>query len=175
MNKIIEMINECYNEKPFNRIAVIGIGSAKIVHDAFGPLTVSLLTQQFVASEKKCKYELFIYGDMSSPIHAVNFNEKIKEIKEKNKDALIIALDSCIPKKSHKEDELVLRKGGFRPGLGVDKDFEKIGDISMLYILRNVASENSLYSVIFNNMPLNEMYLAAKKASDILLYGLTEV
>lgn len=177
MNKLKKMINECYKEKPFERIVVIGIGSSRVVYDSFGPFTVSLLEQYFIYSEKKCKFELFLYGNLESPIHAVNYDKKINEIEEihKDKNVLYIVLDACKTMKKQKKNELHAKRKPTSPGSGVGKNLKSIGNISVHNVLRNLPSEKCTYDDTYEAMPMNEMYICSKKAAEILFYALTEI
>lgn len=171
MNKLKKMINECYKEKPFERIVVIGIGSSKVIYDTFGPFTVSLLEQYFIYSEKKCKFELFLYGNLESPIHAVNYDKKINEIEEihKDKNVLYIVLDACKTLRNQKENAIKIKIKPTTPGKGVGKNLRSIGDISIHHIIRNETN------LIYEAMPLDETYISSKKAADLLFNALVEI
>lgn len=171
MDKLKKIINKYYTEKPFERIVVIGIGSSRVVYDSFGPFTVSLLKQYFIYSGKRCRFNLFLYGDLESPIHALNYDKRINEIEEihKDKNVLYIVLDACKTMRNQKENEIQIAILPTTPGKGVGKNLRSIGDISIHHVLRNEPND------VYEAMPLDETYIGSKKAAEILFYALTEI
>lgn len=171
MDKLKKLINKYYTEKPFERIVVIGIGSSRVVYDSFGPFTVSLLKQYFIYSGKRCRFNLFLYGDLESPIHALNYDKRINEIEEihKDKNVLYIVLDACKTMKKQKKNELHVKRKPTSPGKGVGKNLRSIGDISIHHVLRNEPND------VYEAMPLDETYIGSKKAADLLFHALVEI
>lgn len=61
---------------------IVCIGTDKCIGDCLGPLVGSILTENF--------FPLPVYGTLSSPIHALNIDERLNEIYSNHPNASII-------------------------------------------------------------------------------------
>lgn len=59
---------------------IVCIGTDKCIGDCLGPLVGSILTENF--------FPLPVYGTLSAPIHALNIDERLDEIRVKTSKCL---------------------------------------------------------------------------------------
>lgn len=131
-NKFLEVFNSSY--KGTGTIVLLCIGTDKIIGDCFGPLVGYNL--------KKYKNNSFyIEGDLDKIICATNIVNRINEIYKKYNNPFIIAIDSCL---SHlyNEGDIIISSKGLRPGSGLNKSFNEIGDMSIKGVVGKYSKEN---------------------------------
>ncbi|MBE5756351.1 MAG: spore protease YyaC [Clostridiales bacterium] len=105
---------------------ICSIGSDLVLGDSVGPLVGSILQEN--------KVDTFIYGTLKNPVTAKEISYIKKYLTSIHKNIPIIAVDAALGNK----DEVGLIKvveGGLRPGLGVNKNFSYIGDVSIMAIV----------------------------------------
>lgn len=111
---------------------IVCIGTDKCIGDCLGPLVGSILIDN--------KFPLPVYGTLSSPIHALNIDERLKKIHANHPDSTIIGVDACL---GNKEDigQVRTRNYAIHPGKGVGKELPEVGIASIIGIVD--SSENS--------------------------------
>lgn len=108
-----------------NNTAIVCIGTDKCIVDSLGPLTGTLLSKENLSID--------IYGTLEKPVHAMNINDYIKNIKKKNYDK-IIAIDACLSNKKN-QGVIEVREGPITPGKGIGKILPEIGDLSIIGVV----------------------------------------
>ncbi|WP_294379160.1 spore protease YyaC [uncultured Clostridium sp.] len=111
---------------------IVCIGTDKCIGDCLGPLVGSILTDN--------NFPLPVYGTLNSPIHALNIDQKLKEIQSIHPNSAIIGVDACL---GNQEDigQIRTRNYAIHPGKGVGKDLPEVGIASIIGIVD--SSENS--------------------------------
>lgn len=111
---------------------IVCIGTDKCIGDCLGPLVGSILTDN--------NFPLPIYGTLSSPIHALNIDDRLKAIHATHPDSTIIGVDACL---GNQEDigQIRTRNYAIHPGKGVGKELPEVGIASIIGIVD--SSENS--------------------------------
>ena len=111
---------------------LVCIGTDKCIGDCLGPLVGSILNENF--------FPLPVYGTLSSPIHALNIDERLEEIKKNHPGASIIGVDACL---GNEEDigQIRTRDYAIHPGKGVGKELPEVGIASIIGIVD--SSDNS--------------------------------
>ena len=111
---------------------IVCIGTDKCIGDCLGPLVGSILTENF--------FPLPVYGTLSTPIHALNIDERLDEIYSNHPNASIIGVDACL---GDTEDigEIRIRNYAIHPGKGVGKELPEVGIASVIGIVD--SSDNS--------------------------------
>ena len=107
---LFEML--CSQQKDFQEVVFLCIGSDRITGDSLGPLIGHKLSKEHLS---RC----IIYGTL---VHA------------KHPNCLLIAIDASLGSKRHQEF-VTIRKGALAPGLGVKKKLPPVGDISITGIV----------------------------------------
>lgn len=111
----------------YDKPVFICIGTELVNGDSLGPLVGYQLTRQNPP-------QAYIYGTLKDPIHALNLNQQLKEIKKKHPDSCIIAIDASFGSKRHL-GAVSIQSGPLYPGLGVAKTLPPVGDISITGIV----------------------------------------
>lgn len=115
-----------------NNTVIICIGTDKCIGDCLGPLVGTLLETSF--------FPLPVYGTISSPIHALNLEERLKVINIEHPNSYIIGIDACLGD-SKSIGEIHTRDYAIRPGKGVGKNLPDVGVASIIGIID--SSDNS--------------------------------
>lgn len=116
---------------------IVCIGTDRCIGDCLGPLVGSLLKDKF--------FPLPVYGTVASPIHALNIDKKLIEIKDIHSHSTIIGIDACLGD-SNSIGELHVRDFPIHPGKGVGKVLPDVGDASIIGIV-----DSSDISEVFTN------------------------
>lgn len=116
---------------------VVCIGTDKCIGDCLGPLVGSILIENF--------FPLPVYGTLSSPIHALNIDERLDEIYEKHPKASIIGVDACL---GDEDDigEIRIRDYAIHPGKGVGKELPEVGIASVIGIVDSSDNAELFFS-----------------------------
>ncbi|WP_027408134.1 spore protease YyaC [Anoxybacillus tepidamans] len=101
-------------------VAIVCIGTDRSTGDALGPLVGTML------KEKNLSY-FQVYGTLEEPIHAVNLEEKVAEIRSLHKNSSMVAIDACLGRLKS-VGAITIAEGPVRPGAGVNKQLPPVGD-----------------------------------------------
>ncbi len=113
----------------YNPIVFVCIGTDRSTGDSLGPL----IGYKLGSAGQKYR-NIFIHGTLENPVHAKNLNEVMEEIKQTYKKPLIIAIDACLGRMNH-VGWISVGQGPIRPGSGVNKQLEPVGDIHITGIV----------------------------------------
>ena len=122
---LFEML--CSQQKDFQEVVFLCIGSDRITGDSLGPLIGHKLSKEHLS---RC----IIYGTLDQPVHALNLAEVTAMVHAKHPNCLLIAIDASLGSKRHQEF-VTIRKGALASGLGVKKKLPPVGDISITGIV----------------------------------------
>ncbi|EMT45726.1 MULTISPECIES: spore protease YyaC [Anoxybacillus] len=101
-------------------IVIMCIGTDRSTGDSLGPLVGTMLGQ-------KEPLPFYVYGTLKDPIHAVNLEEKLRDIHQQHKHAFIIAVDACLGRVKN-IGMVTIEKGPLKPGAAVNKNLPSVGD-----------------------------------------------
>ncbi len=164
--------------KDIHSLVFLCIGTDRSTGDSLGPLVgrqLSLLPR----IGKDCS----LYGTLDEPVHAQNIKQKTDIILRTVKDPFIIAIDASLGSLD-KVGKIVVDRGPLRPGAGVSKDLDPIGDVRITGVV-NVAGfmeftvlQNTRLSVVMNmagiissSVWLAYLAMRQKQSSEKLLDG----
>jgi len=116
---------------------IVCIGTDKCIGDCLGPLVGSILNENF--------FPLPVYGTLSSPIHALNIDERLDEIYKNHPNASIIGVDACL---GNEEDigQIRTRDYAIHPGKGVGKELPEVGIASIIGIVDSSNNSELFFS-----------------------------
>ena len=138
---------------------IICVGSDLAVGDSLGP---------YIGSELiKCHIKnTYVYGTLSHPITAKEIGTVYKTIKNIHPKSKILVIDAAV---GNKEDIGVIKvtDKGIKPGLGVNKDLQLIGDVSIIGIV--AENDNAL-----NNILHTTRFSLIYKLSKIIVDGIMD-
>lgn len=99
---------------------VLCIGSDRVTGDSLGPMVGSAL-------QKRYQKSIPVFGTLEMPVHALNLEQVLFEIKEIWNGHPLIAVDASFGTKEHL-GYITAGKGSLCPGAGVDKNLCAVGD-----------------------------------------------
>ncbi|CUO51381.1 spore protease YyaC [Clostridium sp. NSJ-49] len=105
---------------------IVCIGTDKCIGDCLGPLVGTFLEES--------SFPVPVYGTLQSPIHALNIDKKIDEIKKTHPQATIIGIDACLGD-TNSIGEIHVRDYPIHPGKGVGKSLPEVGVASIIGIV----------------------------------------
>lgn len=119
--RLLMMILEEMREKGKKEIVFLCIGTDRSTGDSLGPLTGYKLMERGTNGAK-------VFGTLDHPVHAMNLDVCMESMKRRFPNAVIVAVDAAVGKAEH-VGYITLGHGPLRPGLGVKKELDAVGDI----------------------------------------------
>lgn len=107
-------------------VVFLCIGSDRATGDSLGPVTGQALIN-YLNKKREHKHSLFIYGSLTTPIHAVNLSSTIQTIYDTIPNPYVIAIDASLGSRDH-ISHVTLGQGSLSPGIGVHKQLPAVGD-----------------------------------------------
>jgi len=134
--KIASFIKDYINKDTI----IVCIGTDRCIGDSLGPIVGSMLEYK--------GFPLPIYGTIEEPIHALNIDKRIDEIKKLHPGKNIIGVDACLGDKGH-IGEIQARDYSVHPGKGVGKSLPDVGETSIIGIIdsndnREIFNSNNI-------------------------------
>ncbi len=151
---LCEGLKRVYNTK---YPVILCIGSDLSIGDSLGPIIGSELNL-------KLNGKAYVYGTLESPITALEINAVLKTINKIHPKSKILVIDAAV---GNFEDigAIKLTDIGIKPGLGVNKDFDVVGDTSIIAIVSE-KSEND------KNLFYGTRLSFIKKVSSVIVAGI---
>jgi putative sporulation protein YyaC len=149
------LVQQIREESP-KGILIACIGTDKCIGDSIGPLVGTLLTESH--------FSLPVVGTLDKPIHAINIESMLQDIKDKYTGYYIIAVDACLGHDNCVGD-IQIKEGSVRPGAGVGKKLPSIGDIAIVGVVDDIEN-NDLFSI--KNIRLSFIWKMAHAIVDTL-------
>lgn len=118
--QLADLIGEL-NPRGSRQVVLLAIGTDRSTGDSLGPLAGSRVNELAPGL-------LPVYGTLDEPVHAVNLNEKINDIKNAFPFPLIIAVDASLGQLQN-VGTITLGRGPLKPGTGVHKELPPVGEI----------------------------------------------
>lgn len=116
---------------------IVCIGTDRCIGDCLGPLVGTFLKENF--------FPLPVFGTITEPIHALNIDKRLNEIKGLYPKANMIGIDACLGD-GDSIGEIQARDYPIHPGKGVGKTLPDVGRISVIGIV-----DSSDSSELFTN------------------------
>ncbi len=131
-----EMIGEISREEGKNGVLVLCIGTDRSTGDSLGPLI------GYKLKEGRVK-QIQIMGTLERPVHAMNLAQSMELVRLYYPNHVIVAVDASVGSQDH-VGCITLGKGALRPGLGVCKDLQEVGDIFITGIVGGYGNYDPL-------------------------------
>ena len=138
---------------------IVCIGTDKCIGDCLGPLVGTILEDNL--------FPLPIYGTITSPIHALNIDKRLKEINKLHPDACIIGIDACLGE-IQSIGEIHTRDYAIHPGKGVGKSLPDVGMASIIGIVDSCTNADFFSS---RSIRLSLVLDMAKTISKGIIYA----
>lgn len=147
--KIAETLSKFLpNPNTTQPIVFICIGTDRSTGDSLGPLIGTLLSDKSVSP-------FHVYGTLDDPIHALNLEDKLKEIQKNHINPYIIGIDACLGRMKS-VGIIQIGDGPVKPGSGVKKELPPVGNIHITGIV-NISGfmeflvlQNTRLSLVLN-------------------------
>lgn len=138
---------------------IICVGSDLAVGDSLGPIIGSEL-------KDKLQGKAYVYGSLDAPITAKEIKTIYNTINNLHPKSKILVIDAAV---GNKEDlgNIKIKDEGIKPGEGINKDLEKIGDVSIIGI---VSDKTRSKEAIYNET----RFALIKKMSNVIIKGILE-
>ena len=133
-----QMIAEIMRREHRKGVLLFCIGTDRSTGDSLGPLIGHKLKN---AGLKDSRVQ--VIGTLDSPVHAMNLEQSIFMVRQCYPDHVIIAVDASVGQTEH-VGCITLGKGALRPGLGVCKELQAVGDIFITGIVGGYGNQDPL-------------------------------
>lgn len=153
--QILHILNEHFSHD--QTLVILCIGTDRATGDCLGPLVGEQLKTRLHFS--KDYLSCAVFGNLETPVHAVNLEETIAHIYKSFDNPYIIAIDASLGTTSH-IGYATVSPNAILPGKGVQKKLPAIGDLSITGIvnLSGFAGSALLQSTrLFTVMKLSKM------------------
>jgi putative sporulation protein YyaC len=137
----------------------ICIGTDRSTGDVLGPLV----------GDKLQKLGFKVYGTIDKLIHAGNLEDFINNLNVIN-DTVMVVIDAALTDKEERIGIITIEDTPLIPGIGVDKKFSEVGEISIKGIV-NISMGNLNYFIL-QTTRLGFVMKLAKKIVQIILFAL---
>lgn len=131
-----ELIKEIQQEQGKTGVLFLCIGTDRSTGDSLGPLIGYKLKEQRVRRIK-------IMGTLERPVHAMNLEQAMTIVQAQYPNHVIVAVDASVGCQDH-VGCVTLGKGALRPGLGVCKELQAVGDIFITGIVGGYGNYDPL-------------------------------
>lgn len=131
-----ELIGDVMHEQEKQGVLILCIGTDRSTGDSLGPLIGHKLKKQSVR-------HFPVIGTLERPVHAMNLENAVEMVRACYPDHVIVAVDASVGSQSH-VGCVTLGKGALRPGLGVYKDLQEVGDVFITGIVGGYGNYDPL-------------------------------
>lgn len=128
------LISEIMQQENRKGVLLFCIGTDRSTGDSLGPLIGHKL--------RKVEWEnelVQVVGTLECPVHAMNLEQAIFMVQRCYPDHVVVAVDASVGRTEH-VGCVTLGKGALRPGLGVCKELQEVGDIFITGIVGGCGS-----------------------------------
>lgn len=130
------MIEEVMEEQKRDGVVFLCIGTDRSTGDSLGPLIGYKLKEQRVR-------RMEIVGTLERPVHAMNLEQSMAMVRMRYPNHVIVAVDASVGSLDH-VGCITLGIGALRPGLGVCKELQAVGDIFITGIVGGYGNYDPL-------------------------------
>lgn len=157
----LRMLTEEMRLKKKTEILFLCIGTDRSTGDSLGPLIGYKLTRAGLENAR-------ILGTLEKPVHAMNLEHCMKRVNKISRDSVVVAVDASVGNIEH-IGYVTLGRGALKPGLGVQKELEAVGDI---FITGIVGSSGNGDPLMLQSVRLAVVMRLADCISRSLILGL---
>lgn len=133
-----QMIGEIMRSENRKGVLLFCIGTDRSTGDSLGPLIGHKLKECGLRDR-----QVKIVGTLDCPVHAMNLEQAILMVRHCYPDHVIVAVDASVGQTEH-VGCITLGKGALRPGLGVCKELQAVGDIFITGIVGGYGNYDPL-------------------------------
>lgn len=134
--RFLKMLSDEMKRQNKTKILFLCIGTDRSTGDSLGPLIGYKLAGQRLPNVRIC-------GTLDSPIHAMNLDYCMDGIQKNYKDHIIVAVDASLGNTEH-IGYITLGRGSLKPGLGVCKELDAVGDLFITGIVGSAKNSDPI-------------------------------
>lgn len=142
-------------------ILFLCIGTDRSTGDSLGPLIGYKLKQNGLESAA-------VLGTLDDPVHALNLCSSMQQVKRFFGSYLIVAIDASVGNQEH-VGYVTLGRGPLKPGQGVRKELDAVGDIFITGIVGSAGNGDPL---LLQSVRLSVVMQMADCISKSILLGM---
>ncbi len=157
------LLDEMKDQKK-SKILFLCIGTDRSTGDSLGPLIGYKLTECRIRQTK-------IIGTLDQPVHAMNLHTCMKTIRKNFSDHIVVAVDASVGDVDH-IGYATLGRGSIKPGLGVSKELDAVGD---LFITGIVGASKSNDPMMLHSVRLSVVMRLADCISKSIYLGMNTI
>ena len=132
--RLNQLILEELDAKEKVGVMFLCIGTDRSTGDSLGPLVGHKLRARKLRRAA-------VIGTLDRPVHAMNLDLYSRYIRLNYPDYVVVAIDASVGSPDH-VGYATLGRGALQPGLGVSKNLEAVGDISITGIVGGAGSRD---------------------------------
>lgn len=160
MKALSDHLQLCKSDAP---ITVVCIGTDRSTGDCLGPLVGTRLARYN-------SNEYITLGTLHQPVHAMNLQDTLHELKHNYPASFTIAIDACLGQSSS-VGHIQIQAGPVHPGAGVNKQLPPVGDMHITGIV-NIGGFMEYF--VLQNTRLHLVMSMADKIAECLHAALTQ-
>lgn len=107
-------------------LVLLCIGTDRSTGDCLGPLIGTRLNRRSLP--------VVVCGTLDEPVHAVNLQETLDQLKARYRDPFILAVDACLGR-TESVGYISVKEGPLMPGTGVNKNLPSAGQLHVIGIV----------------------------------------
>lgn len=119
--RFLSLLTRELKQKRKSEVLFLCIGTDRSTGDSLGPLVGYKLKEKGLLNGS-------VLGTLEHPVHALNLEHTIERIQKEFRHALVVAVDASIGNAEH-IGYATMGRGSLKPGLGVRKNLNAVGDI----------------------------------------------
>ena len=162
--RFLNILLEEMKQKKKTEVLFLCIGTDRSTGDSLGPLIGYKLTKQGI---KKAR----VIGTLDNPVHALNLEYSVKRAETIYSDSIIVAVDASVGNTEH-IGYVTMGRGPLRPGLGVRKNLDAVGDV---FITGIVGASKDGDPFMLQSIRLSVVMRLADCISKSLLLGMSAI
>lgn len=125
--RLLMLILEEMRRTGKTEVIFLCIGTDRSTGDSLGPLIGYKLKEQGMKNGK-------VFGTLDNPVHAMNLEACMDGLRQRFPNAVVVAVDASVGNAEH-VGFVTLGRGPLKPGLGVRKELDAVGDICITGIV----------------------------------------
>lgn len=162
--RFLGMLLEEMKRQKKSKTLFLCIGTDRSTGDSLGPLIGYKLMERPIKHTK-------IFGTLEQPVHALNIDYCMQGIRKNFSDYIIVAVDASVGNVEH-IGYATLGRGPLKPGLGVSKELDAVGD---MFITGIVGSSRSGDPMMLHSVRLSVVMRLADCISKSIVLGMNSI
>ncbi len=159
--RFLNMLLRELREQEKSKVTFLCIGTDRSTGDSLGPLIGYKLMKHGLRNAS-------VMGTLDNPVHAMNLEHCLGKSKAMFEDSIVVAVDASVGNLEH-VGYVTLGRGPLKPGLGVKKELDAVGD---LFITGIVGSATSSDPLMLQSVRLSVVMRLADCISNGVLLGM---